>query len=299
MERKHCFRFFFDVVCLLVFGLPLWLFNSDTVPVTKVGYFCSDTSIKYPYKNGQIPSFALFLEGFFTFAIVSCLVESFIILRAQKKLGGIQSESKNSMGLQITFEVYRVVGYLLIGSCANNFFTDVGKHTVGRLRPHFLDVCNSSVTCTADNANEYITDFTCQNTEHPLIPKEKFEDRLLDARKSFPSGHASFALFVSMYFVLYLEYRTRYFVEFRLFRHLLQVGAVAWALWVCGTRIVDFKHRFSDVAAGMIVGTFTALCTFFVYRTSMRLKKRCQQSVNGSNHQQENDVAMVGVISTP
>ena len=53
---------------------------------------------------------------------------------------------------------------------------------------------------------------------------------------------------------------------------------MAWSLWVCGTRIVDFKHRFSDVAAGMIIGTVTATFIFLVYRTSRNLYEKVDKA---------------------
>ena len=58
---------------------------------------------------------------------------------------------------------------------------------------------------------------------------------------------------------LYTEYRTRHLRQFRLLRHVFQIVAIGWGLYVCSSRIVDFKHRFSDVCAGMIIGIVTAI----------------------------------------
>lgn len=274
MEKKYFWRFAFDLLCLIVFCVPLLLFNSDTIPVHQQGFFCDDLGIRYPFLNGQIPSWALFVEGVIAVVVISCVIEQYVVC-SRKIIGS--GPSQFSRSTQFVFEVYRVIGYLMIGACANQFLTDVGKHTVGRLRPHFYDLCQPSVACTEANSHQYITDFNCTRTSHPDIPQHKFEDRLLDARKSFPSGHSSFALYCAVYLVLYMEYRLSSFRQLRLTRHLVQATAVAWSLWVCGTRIVDFKHRFSDVCAGMAIGTSTALATFWVYRTSMRLSKRSER----------------------
>merc|ERR1712165_439829 len=64
---------------------------------------------------------------------------------------------------------------------SNTIITDTIKVTVGRLRPHFLSVCNPNVTCSSYDAT-YHTDYVCQNVT------AKDEN---DARLSFPSGHAS------------------------------------------------------------------------------------------------------------
>jgi len=58
---------------------------------------------------------------------------------------------------------------------------------------------------------------------------------------------------------LYIEYRMTA-QRTRLLRHLVQTGVMAWAVWICSSRILDFKHRFSDVAAGIVIGTTVAVC---------------------------------------
>ena len=44
--------------------------------------------------------------------------------------------------------------------------TDIGKLVVGRLRPHFLDVCNpnfSSINCTDEHDyTVYVTEYECR-----------------------------------------------------------------------------------------------------------------------------------------
>jgi len=277
MDNKLFMSFVYDIVSLLVFAIPIVVFNSDTIPTTINGFYCRDTGIRYPYHDGQVPSWALFIEGFF-YVFTGSLVIEFLFIKFQKTKYIKESSKEKLLKTVLFFEVYRAVGYFLIGVCANQFFTDIGKHTVGRLRPHFWDLCRPNVTCTTDNMNDYISDYKCLNTEHPLIKPEKFEDRLLDARKSFPSGHSSFALYCAIFFVLYSEYRLGKILKLRLARHFFQLIAMAWSLWVCGTRIVDFKHRFSDVAAGMIIGTVTATFIFFVYRTSKNLYEKVDKA---------------------
>ena len=64
--------------------------------------------------------------------------------------------------------------------------TDVGKYTVGRLRPHFLAVCKpdfSLLNCTTGLHRNFITEDVCTGGK----------DLIKEARLSFPSGHSSFA----------------------------------------------------------------------------------------------------------
>ena len=81
--------------------------------------------------------------------------------------------------------------------------TSIGKLTVGRLRPHFLTVCRPDITfspsvCGSQAEPEYITKFECSGLE---------EERIQDARLSFPSGHSSAALYSSVFTILYLGHR--------------------------------------------------------------------------------------------
>ena len=64
----------------------------------------------------------------------------------------------------------------------NQFLTDVAKLSVGRLRPHFYDLCQPSVNCSNADPHTYILDYTCTRTSHPLIPVHRFHSRLRDAR---------------------------------------------------------------------------------------------------------------------
>ena len=74
----------------------------------------------------------------------------------------------------------------LVGAAVTVVLTNVGKYTVGRLRPHFLAVCKpdfSKLNCTTGVEKNFITNYECTGDE----------DLIKEARLSFPSGHSSFA----------------------------------------------------------------------------------------------------------
>lgn len=57
--------------------------------------------------------------------------------------------------------LYKQVGVFIFGCAISQSFTDIAKVSVGRLRPHFLDVCKpdfSTINCSLG----YITEYTCQ-----------------------------------------------------------------------------------------------------------------------------------------
>ncbi|XP_067625504.1 polyisoprenoid diphosphate/phosphate phosphohydrolase PLPP6 isoform X3 [Eurosta solidaginis] len=65
---------------------------------------------------------------------------------------------------------------------------------------------------------------------------------------SFPSGHASRAIFLLMFFVVLHPVHA-----------LLRMPIVSWALSVCLSRILLSRHYILDVVGGMAVGVFEAL----------------------------------------
>lgn len=89
------------------------------------------------------------------------------------------------------YSVYNNLLWFLFGAACSQLTTDIGKYTIGRLRPHFLDVCKPDVNCDADiNKTKYIEDFTCTG-----VKSYKFKD----SRLSFPSGHSSLSFYCMVY----------------------------------------------------------------------------------------------------
>ena len=81
--------------------------------------------------------------------------------------------------------------------------TSTGKLVIGRLRPHFISVCQPDISfdnlsCgTVDNPT-YITSFNCLGQD---------EEKIHDSRLSFPSGHSSAALYSMLFTAMYLQKR--------------------------------------------------------------------------------------------
>ncbi|CAK8680760.1 phospholipid phosphatase 2-like [Clavelina lepadiformis] len=266
--KKGLLKVLADAFCLFVFVIPLWVYNLlDVVPLTRLGFFCNDDGIRYPYHPSSVSSAAMMVSGFVIMLMLGLFVEIFLLQR--NKHLSVPTQPFHPLVVAI----YRLAGYFIVGASINQFLTDVGKQAVGRPRPHFIDVCQPSVVCTDANRHVYIENYTCLRTSHPLIPAHDFTKRILDARKSFPSGHASFSLYVTVFMVIYLEFRMRS-QNTRIVRHLVQAGIMAWGLWICCTRITDFKHRYSDVAAGILLGSAVASFTAYLYIRSCNSKIR-------------------------
>jgi phosphatidate phosphatase len=116
--------------------------------------------------------------------------------------------------------------------------------------PRMLD----GTTCAdAINQNRYIENFTCENPEStPRMLKEM--------RLSFPSGHSSFSAYTMIFCAIYLQARMSWRGS-QLLRHFLQFLLIMLAWYTALSRISDYKHHWSDVLAGSILGSLVAVIT--------------------------------------
>lgn len=143
--------------------------------------------------------------------------------------------------------IYKAIGAFLFGAAASQSLTDIAKYSIGRLRPHFLSVCNpdwSKINCS----DGYIENFICQGNE----------DKVREGRLSFYSGHSSFSMYSMLFLALYLQARMKGDWA-RLVRPTLQFGLIALSIYVGLSRVSDYKHHWSDVLVGLIQGAAVAI----------------------------------------
>ncbi|TNN58687.1 Phospholipid phosphatase 1 [Liparis tanakae] len=142
-----------DVVCLVIGGLPLAAFNLGKIRPYQRGFFCNDESIQYPFHHGTISSTVLYTVGF---ALpISCMILGECLSVYLKRI-----KSKSSFGSYVSC-VYKAVGTFLFGAAMSQSLTDIAKYSIGRLRPHFLDVCKPDWKLINCSSGEYIENFTC------------------------------------------------------------------------------------------------------------------------------------------
>nr|XP_061800305.1 phospholipid phosphatase 1-like [Nerophis lumbriciformis] len=264
-----------DIVCLVLGGLPLAAFNLGKIRPYQRGFFCSDDSIKYPFHHSTITSTVLYTVGFSL--PISCMIFGECLCVYLKRL-----RSKSSYGSYLA-RVYKAVGTFLFGAAMSQSLTDIAKYSIGRLRPHFLDVCKpdwKGINCTA---GAYVEDFTC--TGNPRMANE--------GRLSFYSGHSSFSMYCMLFLVLYLQARMH--AEWaRLLRPTIQFFLIAASVYTGLSRVSDYKHHWSDVLTGLLQGALMAiLVVFFVsdfFKQPLETNKETdmthtlQESPNNGNH---------------
>ncbi|MFT7801567.1 phospholipid phosphatase 3-like [Arapaima gigas] len=236
-----------DLFCLLLAGLPFLVIETSAVKPYHRGFYCNDESIKYPYKRGETISDAVLSAAGILIGIIS------IVIGECYRIHCLNMGSKSFVGNAYVSALYKQVGVFIFGCAISQSFTDIAKVSVGRLRPHFLAVCNP--------------DFSAFNCSHGYITADQYQclgedSKVQEARKSFFSGHASFSMYTMLYLSFYLQSRFTWRGA-RLLRPLLQFTLLMMAFYTGLSRISDHKHHPSDVLAGFVQGALVAYCIVF------------------------------------
>ncbi|XP_041914517.1 phospholipid phosphatase 1 isoform X1 [Alosa pseudoharengus] len=234
-----------DIVCLFLAGLPLAAFNLGKIKPYQRGFFCKDEGISYPFHHSTVTSTVLYTVGF---ALpISCMIFGECLSVYLKRI-----KSKSSFSNSYLACVYKAIGTFLFGAAMSQSLTDIAKYSIGRLRPHFLDVCKpdwSKINCTA---GAYIEDFTCTGNARMVN----------EGRLSFYSGHSSFSMYCMLFLALYIQARLQ--AEWaRLLRPTIQFFLIAASVYTGLSRVSDYKHHWSDVLTGLLQGALMAILVVF------------------------------------
>ncbi|XP_028817375.1 phospholipid phosphatase 3 isoform X2 [Denticeps clupeoides] len=245
-----------DLFCLLLAMLPtIVLHHLSGLQPYQRGFYCSDESIRYSFKRSTVPSSVLLAVGL-VLPVVS------IIIGECYRIHYLNQGSKSFVGNPYISALYRQVGVFIFGCAVSQSFTDIAKVSVGRMRPHFLDVCKPDFT-KIDCTLGYITDYNCTGPE----------SKVQEARKSFFSGHASFSLYTMLYLAFYLQSRFTWRGA-RLLRPLVQFTLLMMAFYTGLSRVSDHKHHPTDVLAGFAQGALVAYCIVFYVSDLFKPKEK-------------------------
>lgn len=272
-----------EICALIVFIMPMayiYVFTSNFPPFHR-GFFCDDQNLKHPLLPQTVPIVACVL----VWALVSVTLIIFVeTLRtwAEKGCGRPDKPIPGSNTPWIAFELYRHFGYFTLGALTCLLFTEMSKYSIGRLRPHFLTVCQPKMTpelCDDQYGyKKFVTDdegVICmglkQNGGNYTMRQ------LHEARLSFLSGHSSFSFYCAMFVIVYLQARLQNFPEncqsasvrityrsLKILRPFIQFSLIILAFWISLTRISNYYHHPMDVATGALVGITFATITLIV-----------------------------------
>ncbi|KAI6183031.1 hypothetical protein M3Y97_00444600 [Aphelenchoides bicaudatus] len=251
-------RFFVEGLAVLTMAVGLEVFCRVHGPF-KRGFYCDDQSIRMPYKPNSVGVLELILYGLVVNFCATFLVEGY---RLQKpnlcdEIYSRYEHNRTRVGRLIVRSTmyfgYSVVIILVVWT-----LTTATKYPVGRLRPHFIDICKPDIGYTSCNTTEYITNYTCTSGYFPLVIQE--------ARLSFFSGHSAISVASAVFFCIYLQDRLAGQTQNRVIVPILQTLNISFAMYIAYTRISDNWHHYTDVAVGCFVGLLVSalLCKYYV-----------------------------------
>ncbi|XP_029584403.1 phospholipid phosphatase 3 [Salmo trutta] len=241
-----------DVFCLFVASIPFFACELKAVTPYRRGFFCGDQSITYPYLEREaIPDALLIAGGIVITGLTIALGECY-------RVRFHEVQSRAFVPNRYVSCLYKELGSFLFGCCVGQSLTNMAKLSVGRLRPNFLSVCNVTYASLNCVPGSYVAQVNCRQPKHKMVE---------EARKSFFSGHSSFAMYTMLYLAFYLQARLSWRGA-RLLRPLLQFLLVMIAVYTGLSRISDYRHHPTDVITGFIQGGLTAYWVAF-YISSM------------------------------
>ncbi|XP_023171536.2 putative phosphatidate phosphatase isoform X2 [Drosophila hydei] len=260
-----------DILILLCVGLPILWFFLFGDPY-KRGFFCDDESLKHPFKESTVRNWMLYIIGLVIPVGVMLIVE---LQRSRNANASGTGSARRYIFMSYEIpdwlvECYKKMGVFAFGAAASQLTTDIAKYSIGRLRPHFIAVCQPQMpdwsTCeNATNVGKYIMDFECQGVGSSAR-------MLKEMRLSFPSGHSSFTFYTMVYVALYLQARMNWRGS-KLLRHFLQFLFIMIAWYTALSRVSDYKHHWSDVLAGSAIGAACAvIVSYFMPKACFNLQ---------------------------
>ncbi|XP_046546101.1 phospholipid phosphatase 1-like [Haliotis rubra] len=221
-----------DVVITLLMLLFVGVLEKYGVPFRQ-GFFCDDDTIKYPYKQSTISVTLLMMVSLGVPLVVMVVWDA--LFKVYKLRGAITCHA-------VLRGVFDVALVFLFGGALTFAVTDIGKYSIGRLRPHFIFVCHPDLITAC--AEGYIQNYTCEGSDKQAIS---------EARLSFPSGHSSISFFGMTYFAVFLYARLPKSSP-RLLKPFAMALVLSVAFYISLSRVFDYWHHPGDVIFGSLLG---------------------------------------------
>ena len=231
--KKYLFKQWIDwiviILCLIGFAL-----EQNVMKTIVFDGWNTRPMFQFPFKPDTVSSLAVFLAWFILWPFFTCLF------------------------VQLIYRYYFIKRW--------NLFLDIYHFFIGLLQ------CGALLGLIISFIKKYVS-----------FPRPsavaRFNRNINTYSTSFPSGHTAFSFGGMTYSSLYLSGKIGIFRKkgmiFRQtdnfpYRNSFTIGFFAiivpfsFAMWIGATRIIDYAHHPSDVVAGMILGSFIAIFSYFL-----------------------------------
>ncbi|CAI5454325.1 unnamed protein product [Caenorhabditis angaria] len=237
------------VIVLFVSSMLFFWFAGQGISPYERPFPCGDESIRQPFKQNTVGLKHLLAVSLGSPFFVVALVEAIVFFYSR-------GENRLSNYFKTTTIIY--LKYLLIYATCT-FAMEFLKCYIGRLRPHFVSICQpdwTKVDCSNPENEITVDQLVCTNPELRKIRT---------ARTSFPSGHTAAAVHAWLFVVIYLTRmasRTGIVHVFSIRNFLVPLYTI-WTLFTAVTRVTDNWHFPTDVLGGTILAFACILPAFY------------------------------------
>ncbi|PVD37273.1 hypothetical protein C0Q70_04270 [Pomacea canaliculata] len=218
------------------------VFKLRVIPPVRRGFFCDDTSIRYPLRPETINNLTLYTR-----------LGNLVWMHQFTSRGARPREIQASVAQSAvrSWQMSAGAGLLGLRQLSQRVHYRGLQVELRGLRPNFLAGCQPEVDLTSmENCSmHYIENVRCTNPDTALVE---------ELRKSFVSGHATTASFNMLYLQLRLPVSSP-----RLAKYLFQTMALAWLIFIVASRVRDNYHHSSDIVWGCIQGSVFACVTLY------------------------------------
>ncbi|XP_023304062.2 putative phosphatidate phosphatase [Lucilia cuprina] len=216
---------------------------------------CNDENLSKPFiLMDTVPPKQLYILGvYFPIALIaSC--ELFCCWTAKSSLHSSRWILKYVLKSSVVLTLF------FIGLSVERLFKNMGKLKMARLRPNFITVCEpmnaDGYTCQELDNTVVMEDYHCSSDSYPSWAVNS-------AFVSFPSGHTSLTAYSMLFIVGYLHLLCARLKHEKIFSTLLvlivQIWCLLMILFVGASRVLDYRHHWTDVFAGFLAGSSVAV----------------------------------------
>lgn len=273
--------------CITVFLVIILYVIQVYIKPFQSGFYCNDFTINMKYSESTVNNEVLVgISCISTFILV--LFTEFINKTHVKLNRNFVFLPKNSTNYKLKLfnqrvveikeyigNIYIIYGFFIIGHLLNTLVTLIGKKTIGRLRPNFLDVCRPDINPYSKCGEVFQTGKTYLIPDIDFMCTAQDKSEVEESRLSFPSGHSSTSFYTAVFLICYLNHMWKR-RSCSLILHIVQVFIFSCAFFVAMTRITDNKHHVTDVFAGSGIGALVGLLTSYY---SMQFYKRSEYMI--------------------
>ncbi|CAG2174415.1 unnamed protein product, partial [Oppiella nova] len=149
-NRRYVRRVGTDLCAIIILGIPVLVLFAGVEPYHR-GFNCDDESIRYPYKDNTIPSIVNYLYSTIIPIVTIIIVEVLYYKKSAEKYRKTRDEDRSEDSIvaeksspqrsHLLWQIYCRLAPFVFGALISQLTTDIAKYSIGRLRPHFIDVC--------------------------------------------------------------------------------------------------------------------------------------------------------------